>query len=128
MIEAADGSVGGAWREADTRRGRKPEGKDADGDDGDGGDGGASDTSPQPKKRGHACERRIACPSPRRKTTGPDPDGIMKTSADFSNASTRKAIMPARDHRGGRAEQLRRRQRAAADDARCGQEQHRPSA
>src|SRR3989344_5714996 len=56
-IKAAKQRLEARQREADTRRGRKPEGKDADGNDGDGGGSGASDTAPQPKKRGPAFKR-----------------------------------------------------------------------
>lgn len=92
VIKAAKQRLEARQREADTRRGRKPEGKDADGDDGDGGDGGASDTSPQPKKRGHAFKRAFGVPEPKAQDNFTDPDSrIMKTSAGFEqcfNAQT----------------------------------------
>ena len=50
-LEVIKAALEGASAQADTRRGRKPEGKDADGDDGDGGDGGASDIPAAQKAR-----------------------------------------------------------------------------
>src|SRR3989344_1008606 len=91
-IKAAKQRLEARQREADTRRGRKPEGKDADGNDGDGGGSGASDTAPQPKKRGPAFKRAFGVPEPKAQDNFTDPDSrIMKTSAGFEqcfNAQT----------------------------------------
>ena len=88
-------------READTKRGRKPEraksDKDSD-DDGDGaqqpGDDGhsASDAAPQANKRGPAFKRAFGVPEPKAQDNFTDPDSrIMKTSVGFEqcfNAQT----------------------------------------
>jgi len=83
-ITAAKQRLEARQREADTQRGRKPEGKN--GDDG-GADGGASDAAPQPKKRGPAFKRAFGVPEPEAQDNFTDPDSrIMKTNAGFEQS------------------------------------------